>query len=65
MSNMFYGCSSLTSLDLSNFDTRGVKYMNYMFYGVPNEISIKADTATCNMIASQSGITASNYTCTQ
>ena len=31
MSDMFEGCSSLTSLDLSHFDTRNVEYMNYMF----------------------------------
>ena len=31
MSAMFNGCSSLTSLDLSHFDTRNVEYMNYMF----------------------------------
>ena len=29
---MFYGCSSLKSLDLSNFDTSKVTYMSYMFY---------------------------------
>jgi surface protein len=31
MSYMFYGCSSLTSLDLSSFDTSKVTYMNCMF----------------------------------
>ena len=33
MSEMFYGCSSLSSLDLSNFDTSNVIYMKDMFYG--------------------------------
>ena len=28
---MFYGCQSLTSLDLSNFNTENVWDMNYMF----------------------------------
>jgi surface protein len=31
MSNMFYGCSSLTSLDLSTFSTNNVENMSYMF----------------------------------
>ena len=30
---MFYGCSSLTSLDLSSFNTANVEKMIYMFYG--------------------------------
>ena len=29
---MFYNCSSLTNLDLSNFNTQNVKNMNTMFY---------------------------------
>jgi len=33
MSNMFYGCSGLTSLDLSNFDTSQVTTMNSIFHG--------------------------------
>ena len=32
MSNMFFGCSSLTSLDVSNFDTSNVTSMFEMFY---------------------------------
>ena len=32
MRYMFYNCSSLTSLDLSNFDTNEVIAMNHMFY---------------------------------
>ena len=31
MSRMFYGCASLTALDLSNFDTSQVMSVNYMF----------------------------------
>ena len=30
---MFYECSGLTSLDLSNFNTSNVTSMNYMFHG--------------------------------
>jgi len=32
MSNMFYGCSALTSLDVTHFNTAKVTNMNYMFY---------------------------------
>ena len=32
MYRMFYGCSSLTSLDLSNFNTEQVTDMSWMFY---------------------------------
>ena len=32
MYNMFYGCSSLTSLDLSGLRTDNVTDMSYMFY---------------------------------
>ena len=31
MGYMFYNCSSLTSLDLSNFDTSNVDYMSSIF----------------------------------
>ena len=30
---MFYGCNSLSSLDLSNFNTQNVTDMGYMFAG--------------------------------
>lgn len=33
MDNMFIYCTSLKSIDLSNFDTSAVKNMNNMFYG--------------------------------
>ena len=33
MIHMFYGCSALKSLDLTNFNTAKVEYMNDMFYG--------------------------------
>ena len=40
MSYMFYGCSSLTSLDLSNFDTSNVANMEGMFYGCSSLTSL-------------------------
>ena len=33
---MFYGCSNLKTLDLSNFDTSSVKNMDSMFYDCNN-----------------------------
>ena len=39
-SNMFYGCSSLKELDLSNFDTSKVKSMSSMLYGCSSLINI-------------------------
>ncbi len=32
LNNMFYNCSSLTYLNLSNFNTNNVINMSYMFY---------------------------------
>ena len=32
MESMFNDCNSLTSLDLSNFNTQNVTNMKYMFY---------------------------------
>ena len=32
MSDMFYRCEALATLDLSNFDTKNVTDMRYMFY---------------------------------
>ena len=40
MEAMFYNCSNLTSLDLSNFDTGKVTVMNYMFYNCSNLTSL-------------------------
>ena len=33
MGEMFYGCSGLTSLDVSHFNTQSVTYMGRMFFG--------------------------------
>ena len=40
MCDMFNNCSSLTSLDLSNFDTSNVTDMDSMFYGCSSLISL-------------------------
>ena len=44
MRAMFYGCSQLTSLDLSAFDTQNVNVMNYMFYGCSQLTSLDLST---------------------
>ena len=40
MSYMFYGCSNLTNIDFSSFDTKKVNNMSYMFYNCPNLIKV-------------------------
>ena len=48
MDSMFYGCSSLTSLDLSTWHTSNVTCMNYMFYNCSSLTSLdvsKFDTS--------------------
>ena len=40
MSGMFYGCSSLASLDLSSLDTSQVTGMSYMFSGCSSLASL-------------------------
>ena len=49
MNHMFYFCSNLTSLDLSNFDTSKVKDMGYMFRYCSSLTSIKGmiDLKSC------------------
>ena len=37
---MFYNCSSLISLNISNFDTSKVSNMGYMFYNCNGLISL-------------------------
>ena len=32
MNSLFYGCTSLESVDITNFNTKNVIYMNFMFY---------------------------------
>ena len=44
MSQMFSGCSSLTSLDVSNFDTSQLTSMKSMFYGCRNIIHLNVSS---------------------
>lgn len=64
MRQMFYNCSSLTSLDLSNFDTSAVKGFAYMFFGCSSLTSLdlsnfdtSAVTSIFNMFYNCSSLT--------
>ena len=48
MGYMFAGCTSLTSLDLSNFDTEKVLGMSSMFSGCESLTTIDVSTPTSN-----------------
>ena len=41
MGSMFYGCSSLKELNLSNFNTNNVINMGYMFSGCSDQFQNK------------------------
>ena len=55
MNYMFYGCSSLTSLDLSNFNTSNVTDMNNMFYGCTSLTSLNLSNCDMSKVTSVSG----------
>ena len=51
MSYMFYNCPSLTSLDLTNFNTNNVKNFNFIFYGINKSCEISSnDTKIKNQL---------------
>ena len=43
-SDMFYGCSNMESVDLSNFDTSNVRYMSFMFCNCSSLISLELNS---------------------
>ena len=47
MTNMFYGCSALTSFELIKFNSQNVESMNSMFYGCSSLTSV--DLSKCNL----------------
>lgn len=49
MAYMFYGCSALTSLDISHFDTSNVTEMRSMFNCCPNLTVIYVDANKWNI----------------
>ncbi len=50
MSYMFYKCSSLTSLNLSNFNTNKVNNMNYMFHNCSSLTSLNLSNFNTNNV---------------
>ena len=56
MSNMFYGCSSLSSLDISAFNTSSVTSMNGMFRGCSNLSSLDLSTFDTSSVTSMYGM---------
>ena len=47
---MFLGCSSLTSLDLSNFNTNNVTNMSYMFSNCSSLTSLNLSNFNTNNV---------------
>ena len=69
MSNMFYYCSKLTSLNVSNWNTQNVTDMSYMFYWCSNLTSLNLTsfntqkvTTMHRMFGSCSNLTSLNLT---
>lgn len=56
MSGMFYGCSHLTSLDLSSFDTSSVTNMSNMFLGCRNLTEINLSHFDTSNVTNMSGM---------
>ena len=55
-SNMFKGCSNITEIDLSNFDTSNVKNMNNMFYEASSLRSINLSNIDTSKIENMNAI---------
>jgi len=53
MTNMFNGCTSLTSLNLSNFSTDNLNYVDDMFTGVPTTCAITISSALKTKVSGQ------------
>ena len=49
MGYMLSGCSSLKELNLNNFNTNNVNYMEFMFYGCSDELIMKIKTQNKNI----------------
>ena len=49
MNHMFYGCSSLKELNLTNFNTNKVKDMRWMFYGCSDDLKRKIKSENKNI----------------
>ena len=56
MSSMFVSCSSLTSVDLSNFNTSNVTGMNSMFFGCSSLTSLDLSNFNTSNVTSMNGM---------
>ena len=56
MNNMFYYCSNLTNLDVSNFDTSNVTDMSYMFYNCKSLANLDVDVFYTNNVKNMSNL---------
>ena len=56
LSYMFYNCSSLNSLDLSNFNTNNVTKMSYMFYNCSSLTFLNLSNFNTNNVTNMSGM---------
>ncbi len=62
MSNMFYYCSSLVSLDVSKFDTTLVTNMSNMFYRCSSLVSLDVSKFDTTLVTDMSSMFASCWT---
>ena len=53
---MFFGCPSLTSLDVSAFDTSSVNNMEYMFYNCSNVTSLDVSGFDTSSVTNMPGV---------
>ena len=56
MSYIFFNCSSLTSLNLSNFNTNNVKYMSGMFCYCSSLTFLNLSNFNTNNVTNMSGM---------
>ena len=56
MGSMFYYCQSLTSLDISNWDTSNVTNMDWMFYYCKKLTSLDLSSFNTNKVTDMSGM---------
>ena len=56
MYKMFYGCSSLTNIDLSNFNTNNVTDMSWMFSECSSLTNIDLSNFNTNNVTDMSGM---------
>ena len=63
MTGMFHGCKNLVKLDLSDFDTSKVYYMNGMFYNCYSLVYLDLSNFNCDKIKSNKEMEKMFYGC--